>query len=388
LKFEYSEDEKRAILEQHNLFKKSLQSKVKRLMINEQVEDGTGAALSGKDLLTAALSKNCKIAVGGELQSENGDPSKPYIIYKKADYNSANGYFKTGDELYIKDDFTFDVVSTDASGAKKMTTGLQWGCKALTAEAEAAKKAADDAAAKAKEDADKAAAQAKQDADDASKLNVDRTKQEGNWKERKDIVDTDANVENPQMYEKKVVNGVTLYRRKASSSITSGLTQDQKSIIESWQDKGYKLRTDLSPEEAKTWKEVVVSPATEGYFSQDLKMFFDPTTLTKGVGTGDTKVSVTKVIQDAVANRVPTDKKDCKQTIEAYYISWKKKRPLQPNEFDALKTKTQACKNEFGGDWGALFPGGNKADEILDILSGVKAGGPSSYGNDAKWRIQ
>ena len=217
----------------------------------------------------------------------------------------------------------------------------------------------------------------------AEKTNVELTKTEGNWKERKDITDTDANVENPQMYEKKVVNGVTLYRSKASAGITSGLTDDQKSIIKSWQDKGYKVRTDLSPEEAKTWKEVVVSPVSDGYFSQDLKMFFDPTTLTKGVGTGDTKVSVTTVIQNAVASRVPTDKKDCKQTIEAYYVSYKKKRPLEPNEFDALKTKTQACKNEFGGDWGALFPGGNKADEVLATMTGLSATGP-----DAKWKLQ
>ena len=27
-------------------------------------------------------------------------------------------------------------------------------------------------------------------------------------------------------------------------------------------------------------------------------------------------------------------------------------------------------------------------DEILDILSGVKVGGPSSYGDDSKWRLK
>jgi hypothetical protein len=51
-----------------------------------------------------------------------------------------------------------------------------------------------------------------------------------------------------------------------------------------------------------------------------------------------------------------------------------------------LKYKVQACKNEFYGDWG--FMGGGKIDEILDILSGVKVGGPSSYGDDSKWRLK
>jgi hypothetical protein len=368
--FETNEQEKKEILERHNLIKKALQSKVGQVIINEQATTPTGV-----ELLKLARDKKCKIAVGGVIQSA---PGKPSVLYKVADYDSANGYFKKGDELYIKDDYTFDVVTTDSTGNKKLSvTGKKWACSALTAEADAAKK-----------ETEAAATKAKQDIEASTKKNLELTKTEGSWKERKDINDTDANVENPQMYEKKVVNGVTLYRSKALSGISSGLTEDQKSIIKSWQDKGYKVRTDLTPEEAKTWKEVVVSPATDGYFSQDLKMFFDPTTLTKGVGTGDTKVSVTTVIQNAVASRVPTDKKDCKQTIEAYYISYKKKRPLEPNEFDALKTKTQACKNEFYGDWGAVFSGGNKADEILDVMSGVKPGGPSTYGTDSKWRLQ
>ena len=182
------------------------------------------------------------------------------------------------------------------------------------------------------------------------------------------------------MYEKKVVNGVALYRRKASGSISSGLTNDQKSIISDYEGKGYKLRDKLTPEEAKTFKSEIVSPASEGYFSEDLIMYFDPKTL-------QAKVSVTSVIQDAVDSRIPKDKKDCKQTIEAYYISFKKKRPLTPNEFNALKTKTQACKNEFYKDWGT-FGGGTKSDEILDMMSGITSGGPSSYGDDSKWRIQ
>ena len=66
-------------------------------------------------------------------------------------------------------------------------------------------------------------------------------------------------------------------------------------------------------------------------------------------------------------------------------ISWKKKRPLTPNEFKALKTKAQACKNEFYDNWG--FLGGGKVDKILDIMSGG-VGGPSKMGDNAKWRLE
>ena len=102
--FEANEQEKKEILEQHNLFKKVLQSKVTRLMVNEQTAPTGG----GREFLKSAIDKGCKIAVGGVIKSA---PGKPAVLYKVADYDSTNGYFKKGDELYIKDDFPFDVVT-------------------------------------------------------------------------------------------------------------------------------------------------------------------------------------------------------------------------------------------------------------------------------------
>ncbi len=222
----------------------------------------------------------------------------------------------------------------------------------------------------------------------ASTENINKLKLEGNWKTKDELIasgDTEQNLENPLMYEKKVVGDVTLYRKKVSSSIGAALTDDQKSIINDWKSKGYKLRNEITPEEAETFKAQVVWPASKGYFSQDLVMYFDPNAV-QGIKQGDEKVSITTVVQNAVASRIPTDKKDCKQTIEAYYVSWKKKRPLAPNEFNALKSKAQACKNEFYGDWGA-FGGGGQVDKFLDILTGTIPGGPTSNDTDSVWRL-
>ena len=221
----------------------------------------------------------------------------------------------------------------------------------------------------------------------ASTENLNRIKKEGNWSTKEELIasgETEQNIANPAMYEKMMVGNVTIYRNKSLSGIGSGLTASQKSVISDWGNKGYKLRNELTPEEAKTFKSKVVSPASDGIFSQDLIMFFDPNAV-QGVKSGDTKVSITTVIQNAVESRIPTDKKDCKQTIEAYYISWKKKRPLAPNEFNALKEKAQACKNEFYGDWGPI--GGGKVDNIIDIMTGVKMGGPTANDKDSVWRL-
>jgi hypothetical protein len=139
-----------------------------------------------------------------------------------------------------------------------------------------------------------------------------------------------------------------------------------------------KLRKELDAEQAKTWISKVVSPASEGYFSEDLIMYFDPTITVKDE-------AITSNIQKAVEQRIPTNQKDCKNTIETYYLAFKKKRPLEPNEFEALKYKTQACKGEYYKDWGVLS-GGRRMDNYLDIMSGG-IGGPSRAGDDAKWRL-
>jgi hypothetical protein len=204
--------------------------------------------------------------------------------------------------------------------------------------------------------------------------------QEGGWQEAKDIKTTRENLENPLMFEKKVINGVTLYRSVPGSGITGGLTPDQTKVIEKWKGKGAKLRKELDPEEAKTWSSRVVSPASEGYFSQDLVMYFPPENVVGANGS-----SIEQQFNSAVSSQTPSSKGDCKNTIEAYYKAYVSKKKIQPNTFEPMKEKVQACANEFNGKWGGVL---SKIDNYVDILRGVREGGPTSYGDDSKWRIQ
>jgi len=227
--------------------------------------------------------------------------------------------------------------------------------------------------------------QANAAAANAIKLSADTAdtalvQQEGGWQEAKDIKTTRENLENPLMFEKKVVNGVTLYRSVPGSGITGGLTPDQTKVIEKWKGKGAKLRKELDPEEAKTWSSRVVSPASEGYFSQDLIMYFPPENV---VGSNGGKVE--DEFKKAISSQTPTSKRDCKDTIEAYYQAYITKKRVQPNTFEPMKEKVQACANEFNGKWGGVL---SRIDDYVDILRGVKEGGPTSYGDDSKWRLQ
>ena len=325
--------ERDAILEMHSKFKKSL--------ISEQVDDL-------KTKLDKFLSDGC-VKNGKIVQLQTKNPALQYAI--KQESTKTPGKFR-----YFFADYRVGIF--DGSG-KFQFSPSKWSCAGVQQATAAAATAATAA---------------------ANAADTSLVQQEGGWQEAKDIKTTRENLENPKMFEKKVVNGVTLYRSVPGSGITGGLTPDQTKVIDKWTKQGARLRKDLDPEQAKTWVSRVVSPASEGYFSQDLVMFFDPEKV------NDTEIA--KKIQTNVERRIPTNVKDCKMNIEKYYLNYTKKRPLEPNELAALKGKVQACKNEFYGDWGVIFSGGNKMDNILDIMSGVKSGGPSSYGDDSKWRIQ
>jgi hypothetical protein len=200
--------------------------------------------------------------------------------------------------------------------------------------------------------------------------------QEGGWKEAKDIKTTRENLENPKLFEKKVVNGVTLYRAVISSGVTAGLTPEQIKVIEKYTKLGGKLRKDLDAEEAQTWTSKVVYPAGT-LFAEDLVMFFPPSNVVGADGG-----NIEQQFNNAISNQTPRSKKDCRDTIEAYYEAWRTKKRIEPNTLLPMKEKVQACANEFEGKWGGVL---SRIDNYVEILRGDREGGPLS---DSKWRIE
>jgi hypothetical protein len=201
---------------------------------------------------------------------------------------------------------------------------------------------------------------------------------EGDWKKREDITDTNANVNNLQMYQRKEVNGVTLYRRVSGAGIAGGLDKRQQDVITKWQKQGNaKLENEVDAEQAKSWTRKLVSPKSEGLFSEDFYMYFPPNTVNNA--------DITKAFQAAYNDQKPKSKSDCKTAIEAYYMAYKTKAKMEPNQIESMKEKVQACSNQFEGKWGGVF---SKIDVYVDILRGVKPGGPSTYGDSSKWKLK
>jgi hypothetical protein len=327
-----SQIEKNTILEMH--------SKLKKPLISEQVVSDSKSKLT--KMLADGCVKNGKIV---ELQSKN--PILQFAI--KQESTKTPGKFR-----YF---FSDNRIGTFDGNGKFEFSPSKWSCNSIQ---------------QATLDASTATQQA------ANTEDINRVKTEGGWKEASEIKTTRENLENPKMFEKKVVNGVTLYRSVISSGVTGGLTDEQTKVIEKYKKLGGKLRKELDAEEAQTWTSKVVYPAGT-LFSEDLVMYFPPSNIMGAEGG-----NIETQFDAAVTNQTPTSKSDCKNTVEAYYKAWKTKKRVEPNTFIPMKEKVQACVNEFDGKWGGMF---SSIDNYIETLRGG-SGGPLSYGEDSKWRLK
>ena len=323
--------ERDTILEMHSKFKKSL--------ISEQVDDL-------KTKLDKFLSDGC-VKNGKIVQLQTKNPALQYAI--KQESTKTPGKFR-----YFFADYRVGIF--DGSG-KFQFSPSKWSCAGVQQATAAAATAATAA---------------------ANAADTSLVQQEGDWKTMEEVLkfDTKQNITDPQMYDTKVVNGVTLYRNKSGAGIQSALTPRGQQIFNAYKANGGLTEKEVDPETSTTLVKVKIGSKPD--FSADFYMYFDPQQTVR-----DPKIAA--AIQTEVEKTIPTDKKDCKKSIEDYYTNYKLKRKLSDSQLTALKYKVQACKNEFYDNWG--FLGGGKVDKILDIMSGG-VGGPSKMGDNAKWRLE
>jgi hypothetical protein len=340
MKININEEEVRHILKMHS------KEREKTFLLKEDLADDT---------------EKLRIAIASGCLNKDGN------LYTRADNGRVIYRVKSAAQPTKLVDFYADLTYVFVDGSKN---GM-WKCEAITTTLN--KKEADKVAAE-------AAAEAAKIAKVATDVNITNLKTEGGWKTYEELISTDTkeNIENTAMYEKKMSDGRMLYRRTSGSGITSGLDDRQKTVVAKWLKQGAKLEKDVDAEQEKSWTRKLVSPKSEGLFSEDFYMFFPPTVIT------DT--NITTQFQDAVKDQTPTNDEDCKTTIEAYYFAFKKKKKFEPNMFNAMKEKVQACVNQFDGKWGVgAF---TKIDDYVDILRGRKPGGPSTYGDSSKWKLK
>jgi len=220
---------------------------------------------------------------------------------------------------------------------------------------------------------------------------IELEKKSGNWKERKDINVT--NSELAQLYEKHPK--YDLYKLKTQEGKTANYTPEQQAWIDNWV-KGVDVNTgqqnevlykvNLTPQEAASGLFIsVIAPGSETVFPKP-----GLTVYTQQRNLGQVKTDILKnIIKDQTPNI-----EVCRQNVLSYYNLYNNRNSItvSPREVDEAKRLVQACSDRYYKKWGLIGSlkkgeGSGSLDGYIDVLRGG-AGGPSPYGDDAKWKLK
>lgn len=334
-----------------NSEKENILSMHKALM-KEQTR-ATGELSPDEGILRKAMTAGC--LKGGSLKRQ---PSTGKIYFKKESTKQAGKFVR----FYADMSYEFE------DGSKKG----KWACPQMAAQA-AAEVAAQQTA-------------AQTTADNESKIATEIKK---GWKKLETLRAEGVDLTTlDKVYDTQVIGNVTLYRPKGSSTSftpntsTADFNKDQLSFISTFEQKGYKLNP--SRIEQSTMVKVTDKDlgAPADLFPNGLVMWYNPNAQSQISG------SAGSVLSDILTNQ-SVDRQACRKNVEDYFKSFQRKNSIviDPATINKAKRIVQACKDEHYGKWG-IAGGGNKLDNYLDILSGNKEGGPTSYGDDSIWRIK
>ena len=222
-------------------------------------------------------------------------------------------------------------------------------------------------------------------ADNASK--IASLKKQG-WKLKNELIGVDLNTID-QVYDKQMIGDVVLYKIKGNvndltlDTGTSGFNQDQRAFIDEYTGKGY----ELNPSRVQRTKMVTVTAkelgAPDDLFPSGLTLYYDPNKQHGIEGKDQT------VLGGVLANQ-SVDRQACRKNVEDYFKSFKQKYSVVIDNATIYKAKrvVQACKDQYYPNKWGILGGANKLNNYLEILSGVKEGGPTTYGDDSMWRLK
>jgi hypothetical protein len=190
-----------------------------------------------------------------------------------------------------------------------------------------------------------------------------------------------------KVFDKQVIGNVALFRPKGSSTtFTSGTStvdfnNDQQSFVDTFIAKGYKLNPTRLEQSSlvKVTGEQLGAPAD--LFPNGLVMWYDPNQQSTIRGREDS------ILGDILDNQ-SINRTTCRKNVKDFFELYRRRNSTQvdPATVDRAKRIVQACRDEHYGEWG--IAGGKNVDEMLDILSGRKTGGPLTTGASSIFRIK
>jgi hypothetical protein len=190
-----------------------------------------------------------------------------------------------------------------------------------------------------------------------------------------------------KVFDKQVIGNIALFRPKGSSTTftpgtsTVDFNNDQQSFVDTFIAKGYKLNPTRLEQNSlvKVTGEQLGAPAD--LFPNGLVMWYDPNQQSTIRG-GENSI-LSDILDNQSINRTT-----CRKNVKDFFELYRRRNSAQvdPATVDRAKRIVQACRDEHYGKWGVA--GGKNVDDMLDVLSGRKEGGPLSTGPTAIFRIK
>lgn len=148
-----------------------------------------------------------------------------------------------------------------------------------------------------------------------------------------------------------------------------------------------------SPEEALERVKLMMKYDLSKTSTENKKVVYEQTTPAAGYTDPNQQSQLRRkdsMLDDIIDNQ-SIDKSVCTKFIKKFYTAWEKKTVVPQSTLEKERNIVQACRNQHYGKFGVLGVGGNKVDEMLDILAGCpnpKNIAPSTNGKDKGFRIE
>lgn len=220
-------------------------------------------------------------------------------------------------------------------------------------------------------------------------------KEKEGWMEYKELpekgysqLEADQGKYATEQFTLKTGQTITLYKPKSGAVMggqQEGMSDEQKAFIKKYEGKGGKLK--LTPEEqaSQRFRKIKVpgSDQVTGWEKNGLEMYFS-VDIIKDISGDSGELSMTIENQ-----KIPLD--ECKKFVDQFFEGYQTDSDIP--DFEIVKRKAQRCKVLYSPNsrtgrkngWGMFADQKNK----IDVLSGLVSGeGPSSFGEDSKWRLK
>lgn len=186
-------------------------------------------------------------------------------------------------------------------------------------------------------------------------------------------------------FNKKVIGKTTLYKSKYSDVQvntdlgTAELNQQQKAWVDKLSKNGYKFNVPLAQRETMTAYKPEQLGVPAGLFKSEAMFYFDPTSVASKTKKGESS------IEADLKSQTP-EKSACRDYIKDYFEVWRTRTKLPGSRNEDTKQMVAKCARTYKGRWGMF--GGDKLDNMIDVLTGSKEGGPPNYGPGSEYRVQ